>query len=114
MASRRRHSQLVFIVGGASSGKSEVALRLAAQGIARTAARAFVATGEGQDEEMAMKIARHRQSRSSWAWLLLRRHSLAGPLVTLDVPAGSIIGGLGLVHRGNRFTSGGAVVSASS
>jgi adenosylcobinamide kinase/adenosylcobinamide-phosphate guanylyltransferase len=68
MASRRRHSQLVFIVGGASSGKSEVALRLAAQGIARTAARAFVATGEGQDEEMAMKIARHRQSRSS-AWV---------------------------------------------
>lgn len=64
MASRRR-SQLVFIVGGASSGKSEVALRLAAEGIAKTAPRAFVATGEGLDEEMTMKIARHRQSRSS-------------------------------------------------
>jgi adenosylcobinamide kinase/adenosylcobinamide-phosphate guanylyltransferase len=66
MASRRP-SQLVFIVGGASSGKSEVALRLAAEGIAKTAPRAFVATGEGLDEEMTMKIARHRQSRSS-AW----------------------------------------------
>jgi adenosylcobinamide kinase/adenosylcobinamide-phosphate guanylyltransferase len=33
----------------------------------KSARRAFVATGEGLDEEMAMKIARHRQSRSS-AW----------------------------------------------
>jgi adenosylcobinamide kinase / adenosylcobinamide-phosphate guanylyltransferase len=68
VASRRRRSQLMFIVGGASSGKSEVALRLAVEGIVKTAPRAFVATGEGLDEEMAMKIAKHRQSRSSvWA-----------------------------------------------
>ena len=65
MASRRRRSQLMFVVGGASSGKSEVALRLAAEGIAKSAPRAFVATGEGLDEEMVMKIAKHRQSRSS-------------------------------------------------
>ena len=65
MALRRRRSQLVFLVGGASSGKSEAALRLAAKGIDKTAPCAFVATGEGLDEEMAMKIARHRQSRSS-------------------------------------------------
>lgn len=64
MGSRKR-SQLVFIVGGASSGKSEVALQLAAKGIGQTAPRAFVATAESLDEEMAMKIARHRQSRSS-------------------------------------------------
>lgn len=44
-----------------------MALRLAAEGMGKTAPRAFVATGEGLDEEMAMKIARHRQSRSS-AW----------------------------------------------
>ena len=31
----------------------------------KTAPRAFIATGEGLDEEMAMKIAKHRQSRSS-------------------------------------------------
>jgi len=61
----RKRSQLVFIVGGASSGKSEVALQLAAKGIGKTAPRAFVATAESLDEEMAMKIARHRQSRSS-------------------------------------------------
>ena len=68
MAGGRRRSHLVFIVGGASSGKSEVALQLAAKGIGRTAPRAFVATGEALDEEMTMKIAKHRQSRSS-AWV---------------------------------------------
>lgn len=67
MRSRRR-SHLIFIIGGASSGKSEAALRLAAKGIGKAAARAFLATGEGLDEEMAMKIAKHRQSRSS-AWV---------------------------------------------
>ena len=68
MATGLRRSHMVFIVGGASSGKSEVALQLAAKGIGRTTPRAFVATGEGLDEEMAMKIAKHRQSRSS-AWV---------------------------------------------
>jgi adenosylcobinamide kinase/adenosylcobinamide-phosphate guanylyltransferase len=38
---------------------------LASKGIGKKAPRAFVATGEGLDEEMAIKIARHRQSRSS-------------------------------------------------
>jgi adenosylcobinamide kinase / adenosylcobinamide-phosphate guanylyltransferase len=65
MASRRTKSELIFIVGGASSGKSDVALQLAVKGMGQRAPRAFVATGEGLDEEMAMKIARHRQARSS-------------------------------------------------
>ena len=65
MAPRRTGSRLVFVLGGASSGKSEVALQSACKGIAKNAPRAFVATGEGLDEEMAMKIARHRQSRAS-------------------------------------------------
>jgi adenosylcobinamide kinase/adenosylcobinamide-phosphate guanylyltransferase len=68
MRARHRRSHLVFVVGGASSGKSDVALQLADTGIGPTARRAFVATAEGLDEEMAMKIARHRQSRPS-AWV---------------------------------------------
>jgi adenosylcobinamide kinase/adenosylcobinamide-phosphate guanylyltransferase len=67
MTARRQHSHLVFVLGGASSGKSDVALQLAGKGIDPRAPRAFVATAEGMDEEMALKIARHRQSRSS-AW----------------------------------------------
>jgi adenosylcobinamide kinase/adenosylcobinamide-phosphate guanylyltransferase len=68
VAPHRGRSHLVFILGGASSGKSEVALQLASKGIGKKAPRVFVATGEGLDEEMATKIARHRQSRSS-AWM---------------------------------------------
>lgn len=67
MTARRQRSHLVLVLGGASSGKSDVALQLAEKGIGPTARRAFVATAEGLDEEMTMKIARHRQSRSS-AW----------------------------------------------
>jgi adenosylcobinamide kinase/adenosylcobinamide-phosphate guanylyltransferase len=51
----------VFILGGATSGKSEVALRLAG----RKGPKAFVATGQGLDEEMSARIARHQATRSS-------------------------------------------------
>jgi adenosylcobinamide kinase / adenosylcobinamide-phosphate guanylyltransferase len=64
----KRQSHLLFVLGGASSGKSDVAIRLALKGLGKTSPRAFVATGEGLDEEMATKIAQHRQSRSS-AWV---------------------------------------------
>lgn len=63
----KRRSKLIFVVGGASSGKSDVALRLAMKGLGKTGRRAFVATGEGLDDEMTAKIARHRLARSS-AW----------------------------------------------
>ncbi len=52
-------SRLIFVVGGASSGKSDVALELAG----RAARRAFVATGEPLDEEMAERIRVHQRSR---------------------------------------------------
>jgi adenosylcobinamide kinase/adenosylcobinamide-phosphate guanylyltransferase len=68
MATPKRRSHLVFVLGGASSGKSDVALRFALKGIGKGASRVFVATGEGLDEEMATKIARHRQVRSL-AWV---------------------------------------------
>ncbi|HEY6084943.1 MAG TPA: bifunctional adenosylcobinamide kinase/adenosylcobinamide-phosphate guanylyltransferase [Nitrospira sp.] len=64
MTSPKRRSQFVVVLGGASSGKSDAALLLAEKGIGGRARRAFVATSEGLDEEMAQKIARHRQSRS--------------------------------------------------
>ena len=58
-----RRSQLILVIGGASSGKSAAALDLAG----KSAKRAFVATGEPLDEEMAEKILRHRASRGgSW------------------------------------------------
>lgn len=56
-SSHRR--RLILIIGGASSGKSATALDLAGKG----AKRAFVATGEPLDDEMAERILRHRASR---------------------------------------------------
>lgn len=53
--------RIVFVLGGASSGKSDVALQLAGS----TSPRAFVATGQGLDAEMSARIARHQATRAT-------------------------------------------------
>ena len=56
---------LVVLLGGARSGKSQLALQLAERAQAPVV---FLATGEARDEEMADRIAHHRQERpASWA-----------------------------------------------
>lgn len=56
-------SHLCFVLGGARSGKSRLALKLAGQAVPR----AFVATAEAGDEEMAARIRRHQRERDpSW------------------------------------------------
>ena len=55
---------LIFLIGGARSGKSELALRLAHE---QQAPVVFVATGEAGDSEMAARIDHHRRERPpSW------------------------------------------------
>src|SRR5882757_6099452 len=55
---------LVVLLGGARSGKSQLALQLAGRASAPVV---FLATGEAGDEEMADRIAHHRQERpASW------------------------------------------------
>jgi adenosylcobinamide kinase / adenosylcobinamide-phosphate guanylyltransferase len=51
---------LVLLLGGARSGKSSLALRLAER---EAAPVVFVATGTAGDEEMAARIAAHRRER---------------------------------------------------
>ena len=52
-------SKLIFVLGGARSGKSSFALQ---QGKAQSP-RAFLATAEALDSEMAVRIQKHKRSR---------------------------------------------------
>lgn len=55
---------LVLLIGGARSGKSALAVRLAAE---RDSPVVLLATAQAGDEEMAVRIARHRRERpGSW------------------------------------------------
>jgi adenosylcobinamide kinase/adenosylcobinamide-phosphate guanylyltransferase len=58
----RKNSSLIFILGGARSGKSDYALELASQ-IAGEAPVLFIATAQAQDDEMAERIAHHKSER---------------------------------------------------
>jgi adenosyl cobinamide kinase/adenosyl cobinamide phosphate guanylyltransferase len=51
---------LVFITGGARSGKSRLAVALASR---QPDPVVFLATGEARDDEMAVRIERHRRER---------------------------------------------------
>ncbi len=53
--------RIILVLGGAASGKSDTALRLA--GTKRP--QAFLATGQGLDEEMAHRIAHHQATRGA-------------------------------------------------
>jgi adenosyl cobinamide kinase/adenosyl cobinamide phosphate guanylyltransferase len=56
---------LTLLIGGARSGKSALAVRLASSG---SAPITLVATAEALDDEMAARIASHRSERpSTWA-----------------------------------------------
>src|SRR5438067_9493327 len=70
-------SQLILILGGARSGKSAFAERLAANS-GRTVA--FIATATAGDDEMRERIARHRASRPKEWHTLEEPLDLAGAL----------------------------------
>lgn len=63
-------SKLIFITGGARSGKSDLAVRLARESGGRVA---FIATARAEDEEMAMRIMIHKQSRPK-EWLTIEEY----------------------------------------
>jgi adenosyl cobinamide kinase/adenosyl cobinamide phosphate guanylyltransferase len=59
---------LLFVTGGARSGKSRYAERLAATEAERGRAVLYLATMEPRDEELAERVARHRAERpASWS-----------------------------------------------
>jgi adenosylcobinamide kinase/adenosylcobinamide-phosphate guanylyltransferase len=58
---RRGRSKLILVLGGSASGKSRLALDLAGE----RGPRVFVATGQALDQEMKVRIERHKATRSS-------------------------------------------------
>ena len=55
-------SNIIFITGGARSGKSDLAVKLAKDSGGKVA---FIATATAGDEEMSERIRRHKESRPS-------------------------------------------------
>jgi adenosylcobinamide kinase / adenosylcobinamide-phosphate guanylyltransferase len=74
---------LVVLVGGARSGKSRLAVELAARSGQEVV---FVATGEPSDDEMAERIALHRAERPD-GWRTVEAPRALGRAIA-DAPAG--------------------------
>lgn len=72
---------LVMLIGGARSGKSDLALRLAG---AQQAPVVFVATGEAGDSEMAARIEQHRRERPPTWQTIEEPLELHDTLATVD------------------------------
>jgi adenosyl cobinamide kinase/adenosyl cobinamide phosphate guanylyltransferase len=72
---------LVLLIGGARSGKSELALRLARE---QTAPVVFLATGEAGDDEMRARIDQHRRERPPTWQTIEEPLQLSEALETID------------------------------
>jgi adenosylcobinamide kinase/adenosylcobinamide-phosphate guanylyltransferase len=84
---------LTVLLGGARSGKSQLALRLAEHSGAPVV---FIATGEAGDAEMAERIARHRGERPA-AWTTVEEPvELERALASLPADATAVVDCLSL------------------
>ena len=80
---------LTLITGGARSGKSSHALMLAMKSAG--ARRAFIATAEALDDEMAARIERHRADRPAGFDTIEEPLDVCGALESLDGEADVVI-----------------------
>ena len=83
--------RILFVLGGARSGKSRYAQARAAEAAGPGRPVAFLATAEGRDPEMRERIRRHRQDRPS-GWLTLEApREPARALEGLGPEAGAVL-----------------------
>ena len=80
---------LVVLLGGARSGKSALAVRLARQG--PTHGTFVIATAEPRDEEMRARLARHREERPAGWSVVEEPLALADALSGIDEEACVIV-----------------------
>jgi adenosylcobinamide kinase / adenosylcobinamide-phosphate guanylyltransferase len=71
--------RIVLITGGARSGKSTFALNLAED----YTSRAFVATAEVTDPEMAFRIQKHKEERGEWFTTIEEPLNIAAAILQL-------------------------------
>ncbi len=84
-------NRLVVLVGGARSGKSALAQRLAEEAAARTGSSVtFVATATAGDADMAARIARHQADRPA-EWRVVEAPTELAPALAGIDPAGTVI-----------------------
>ena len=77
-------SRTVFVLGGARSGKSRFAERMAVEsGLERH----YIATGRAFDDEMRARIGRHQQDRAEDGWTTHEEpFDLAGTITAVAAP----------------------------
>jgi len=81
--------KIIFIVGGARSGKSTFALKLAQKsGEGRIA---FIATGEARDREMKKRILLHKRNRPDNFRTFEEAYNLSGALVKIAADFNTVV-----------------------
>ena len=80
-------AEVILITGGARSGKSREALRLAEE----FPRRVFIATAEPFDDEMRDRIARHREERGPGWRTIEAPLDLAGALRSVGDPEAAVV-----------------------
>lgn len=98
-------AELILVIGGARSGKSDFAVDLIRR---RGGDRAlFLATGQAGDDEMARRIERHRRSRpSSWTTLEAPREAGARLAAAPPVPDAVLVDCLTLLVSNELLADG--------
>jgi adenosyl cobinamide kinase/adenosyl cobinamide phosphate guanylyltransferase len=100
---------MVLLLGGARSGKSTLAVQLAAHHHHVT----FLATAEPGDEEMRRRIAAHRAERPS-TWATVEEPLELGRAIDAVDPASCLVIDCLSLWAANRLPAGAAVVEAEA
>lgn len=105
---------LALVIGGAASGKSEIAERLCVK-LAAGAPCVYLATMENASPEAAARIERHRAQRAGRSFATVERsRALAGVADALPLGCAVLLEDVGNLVAGELFSPGATETSAIS